>query len=405
MHDVLVVGAGPTGCYAARQLARLGYEVLVLEEHFEVGEPVHCTGVIGLEVYERFDLDRGCVEAELSSARFISPSGQSFRVAATEPKAVVVDRRRFDQILAEQALAAGASFLLGARADSTSLRENSALISGQCLGEPFSFSGSLVIVATGTDDALTKGLGLANPAGQPMYGAQLFAQPGDLQEVEVHIGRSIAPGGFAWAVPANGHGCRVGLLSHENPQTLLKRFAQTLAARGAIRRNGARVRYRRVPAGARTPSYGHRVLIVGDAAGQVKATTSGGIYYGLLGAEAAVLTADRALRTGHCAASELARYEAEWLGRLGAEQRTGRALRRLHATLNDRDIEALFWLARRIGLPRALGRLSFDWHTSGLLTVLWRDLLGAATTASSDTSARDPVAPGAPDCGAANPRT
>jgi len=380
MHDVVVVGAGPTGCYAARQLARLGYEVLVLEEHFEVGEPVHCTGVIGLEVYERFDLDRGCVEAKLFSARFVSPSGQSFRVAADEPKAVVVDRRRFDQTLAEEALAAGASFLLGTRVESILPQERSAIVAGECLGEPVSFRASLAIVATGTDDTLTEKLGLAGAVGESLFGAQLFAQPGDLDEVEVHLGRSVAPGGFAWAVPANGHRCRVGLLSRQHPQTLLKRFAHTLAARGAIRCNGGHVRYRRVPAGARTPSYGDRLLVVGDAAGQVKTTTSGGIYYGLLGAEAAVRTADRALRTRNLTASGLAPYEQQWLSEVGAEQRTGRALRRLYAALNDRDFDALFWLARRIELPKALGRLSFDWHTSGLLTVLWRDVIGAATT-------------------------
>jgi len=82
MWDVVVVGAGPTGCYAARQLARLGYEVLVLEEHTEIGEPVHCTGIISLEACKRFDLDPTCVEQQLSSARFFSPGGDSFVVSA-----------------------------------------------------------------------------------------------------------------------------------------------------------------------------------------------------------------------------------------------------------------------------------------------------------------------------------
>jgi flavin-dependent dehydrogenase len=120
-------------------------------------------------------------------------------------------------------------------------------------------------------------------------------------------------------------------------------------------------------------------MVVGDAAGQVKSTTSGGIYYGLLGADAAVRSADRALRLGDMSAGELAGYEADWLQRIGAEQHTGRMLRRVHATLRDSDFEALFWLVRRTGLARVLGRLSFDWHTAGLLNVLWRDLLGAAT--------------------------
>ena len=100
MQDVVVVGAGPTGCYAARELAARGYEVLVLEEHADVGEPVHCTGIVGLEIYRRFDLDPSCVEAVLSSARFFSPRGQTLTVTAEEPRALVVDRRQFDRLLA-----------------------------------------------------------------------------------------------------------------------------------------------------------------------------------------------------------------------------------------------------------------------------------------------------------------
>jgi flavin-dependent dehydrogenase len=300
-------------------------------------------------------------------------------VAAEEARAAVVDRSRFDRALADQAEGDGAEILLGTRADGIEVSDDCVTVSGWRRGEPFDLHASLAIIATGTDSILTQQLGLSQDSGEIVFGAQLFAEPGDLEEVEVHIGPSLAPGGFAWAVPANGHGCRVGLVAKEPPRALLNQFVQRMEERGAIRRNGGSIRCRTIPAGPRMPSYTDRVMVVGDAAGQVKGTTSGGIYYGLLGSDAVVRTAHRSLRAGDCSAGELAYYEHQWRRAIGAEQRTGRALRKLHATLRDSDVEALFWLARRTGLPRLLSRLSFDWHSSGLLTLLWRDLLSAAT--------------------------
>jgi len=376
MYDVVVIGAGPTGCYAAKGLARLGYEVLVLEEHTEIGEPVHCTGIISIEAYQRFDLDRACIETNLSSARFFSPGGQSFRVSSDEPQAVVVNRSRFDQRLAEQALSLGASFLLGTRVKSIAVEADRVRVLASSMGEPISLSSSLAIIATGADDSITRQMGLAERTPR-ISGAQLVAETCALSEVEVYFGRRIAPDGFAWAVPANGRGCRVGLVCRGCAPALLNRFATTLERRGSIHRNGAPMRCRTMPSGPRTPSFYDRVMVVGDAAGQVKATTGGGIYYGLLGAEAAVDAADRAFRRGEFSSRQLSPYELRWLSRIGPEQWMGRMLRKIYSSLSDRDIETLFWLGKHSGIPGMLSALRFDWHTSGILTILSRDLLGA----------------------------
>ena len=52
-YDVLVIGAGPSGCTAARDLALAGWKVAVLEQNRKLGGPVNCSGVISIEAFER----------------------------------------------------------------------------------------------------------------------------------------------------------------------------------------------------------------------------------------------------------------------------------------------------------------------------------------------------------------
>ena len=73
--DVLIVGGGPAGLYAAERLARRGVSTVVCEEHGVIGDPVHCTGVLATESFDMLGLPREATLNPLTTARFVSPAG------------------------------------------------------------------------------------------------------------------------------------------------------------------------------------------------------------------------------------------------------------------------------------------------------------------------------------------
>ncbi|RLC69312.1 MAG: hypothetical protein DRI26_09390, partial [Chloroflexi bacterium] len=128
---------------------------------------------------------------------------------------------------------------------------------------------------------------------------------------------------------------------------------------------------------------------VGDAAGQVKPTTGGGVYYGLLCAEVAADTLDRALATGDFSESLFSGYERAWREMIGRELRIGYLARRLYGRLSNRQVDQLFHIVKSRGIHERLLRsaeLSFEWHSDAILEGLkhlgpWRYLfdLGGKT--------------------------
>ena len=108
MHDAIVVGGGPGGLYGASKLAAAGYSVVLFEEHEVSGEPVHCTGILGDEVFAELDLPRTAILNPLPAARFHSPSGLDVSYRPASPEAMVIDRVAFDRALADIATRAGA---------------------------------------------------------------------------------------------------------------------------------------------------------------------------------------------------------------------------------------------------------------------------------------------------------
>lgn len=377
MHDVVIIGAGPAGSHLARCLAEARLDVLLLEEHARVGDGVICTGIIGEEAFERFDLSRMAAVGAVKDVRFISQTGKIVDYSSESPLATVVCRRRFDSGLAERAVEAGARLRTGTHVEEVLVEPRGVRLLLRCEGKNDGIRARMCVLATGYGSALIERLGFGQPR-RLIQGAQAEIPFRDLKRTEVFLGSRYAPGGFGWAVPVGDGEARVGVVTNEDAPRFLRRILDRPDIRDRIGTDPARIQACPIPVGALQTTVSDRMMVVGEAAGQVKTTTQGGIYYGLLCAQKGARVTIEAFRSGDLSRAALLPYEHRWRARLNAELKLGLLLRQFYAELSDRQVDRLFDLASLEDvLPTIRRKALFDWHAPVIRSVLNRGFLAS----------------------------
>ncbi len=363
-YDVVVIGAGPVGCYTARLLAEEGLKVLILERKRAVGAGVVCTGVIGVEAFDKFDLPRENIINHFRAIKFISPSGRSLLYRPGPVLAFMVDRAGFDQALASSALKWGARLSLASLVADIKQEAAGIAVGYYRSGVRREVRAGMAVLATGYGSDLTAKLGLTPPANY-MEGIQAVANMDiDAEEVaEVYLGETVAPGSFAWVAPLGNGAAKVGMTARINADTYFGRFLQRPAIASRLKGGRFILGRKPLPLGPIPKSFSRRLLVVGEAAGQVKTTTAGGVYYGLIGAKLAAETIVGAFRRNDFSAAYLQGYDIAWKEVLGGELAAGYWLRKVAHRFSDRSYELLFALAACDGIMARICKLaSFDWH-------------------------------------------
>ena len=380
LYDTIVVGGGPIGSYAAYKLAEKGHRVMVLERKRRVGEPVCCTGIIGQECVNSFAIENNVILRQVNSASLFSPSGNMLRLWRKETQACILDRAAFDMAMAGRARSAGADYILNSLVTDITIEKDKVLVEASHQGGGLNFESRAVVIASGFGSRLCERLGLGK-FGDFAIGAQAEVETVGMDEVEVYFGREIAPGFFAWLVPTTPPMARVGLMSRKSPGLYLRKWLAHLAAQGKIASAEAELSYGGVPLKPLPRTCGERLMVVGDAAGQVKPTSGGGIYYGLLCADIAAKTLLQALEDDDLSAKRLARYERGWKRKLGRELKIGYWARILFERLSDRQIDRIFEIVKANGIDEALLKaedLSFDWHSKTVLRLIGYQMVSKA---------------------------
>jgi geranylgeranyl reductase family protein len=374
--DVVVIGGGPAGSCCARELALRGFHTLLLEEHDSVAAKVLCTGIIGINAFEEFPLPWESVVGTLGRMKAVSRYGTELPYTPPQPIAYIVDKGAFNAALGTQARDAGALLHMSTRAQALIVDDAGVHLQALVAGEqPLRVHAQLAVLACGVHYHLTKALGLGIPR-EFLQGAQAEVPQTLTEWTEIHFNKTFSREAFAWLVPLQGGSTRVGLMCARNARGALQRFLDAVAPQWR-EWGGLQIATKPIAQMPLKKSYAERVLVIGEAAGQVKATTGGGIYYGLIAARLAAETIGQAFARGCFAATILQGYERAWRALLADELARGLSFRKLYSWIGDRQMDGILHYVARDELKDLIRhKANFDWHRELIVEISKRLPLG-----------------------------
>lgn len=328
MFDVIVVGAGPVGLYTAKLCEDLGYNVIVLEEHGKVGEPLKCSGLISRNIEKFFPgvMEWGVVDNEVDSATIHSP--RSELVLKKKNAAYVINRPKFDKKLEESV---SSKILLNCKARSVAVRKDHVKVST----DRGTFEGEIVAGCDGTNSVVAKGL-CVRPKGMIKGLIGIVNEKGCSENVDLYFDKEKLRDGFFWRIP-RGRKLEYGMLGKDAKFSDLECF---FGIKRYERSAGI------IPVGSVKKSYFDRVLLIGDAAGQVKPWSGGGVIYGLTSARIASSVIEKAFEINDFGESVLREYESRWRERIGKQIGFGVFLRKLLKLSNNTQLDVFFRACR-----------------------------------------------------------
>ncbi len=377
------MGGSSCGSFSAFSAAKASTDAIVFEEHEAIGIPSYCAGHLSLSGLRRLGLlplPKKIVENEFRNAVFYSPCGKEFSVRFSSPVTCAVHRESFDQYVAELAMKAGVQYRLGIRVESLVLENN--FVKGIVVsheGKSKKLTSNIVIDAEGISSNLLKRAGLPTLNRSAVVNA-VHAEVDKIDdvesdEVEVYLGRQYAPGFYAWIIPRRDGSAKIGLATKMgNPKKYLQEFMRNhpIASKKLKKSKIVKESFHPITlGGAIRKTYYNGLLIVGDAASQVKPTTGGGLIFGLLCSKIAGEVAAKAVKDNDYSAEFLSQYQSRWKRAIGFELAVMRYLRLMLNRLSDKEFDKLIALCSKFEMGKILEeRGDLDFEGTSLIRML-----------------------------------
>ena len=341
MYDFIIVGAGPPGSRFAYQATNAGYDVLLFEKG-TIGEPLACSGHVSTDIWNYLPdgAETDLLQNKISGARFHTGGAGShpYRFYKPDPISHVIDRVQLDTHLAQRAADAGADVRTDHTVTNVTEHESHVDVTVTTNhGHTDTFSSRMVAGCDGPASRVRRSVSLPEPD-EFLHGVLAFADNPDAGSyVDVHL---TAPTFFAWRIPRGDAGVEYGVAAP--PGTEVSELFTTLTNEYDVtpihQCSGT------IPIGPPATVTTDRVFLIGDAAGQTKPFTGGGILYGLTAADIAAETIDPT------DTNTLSTYETRWRKALLREIQLGKAIRRCYSLPEPLQRVGLRMLSGEIGV-------------------------------------------------------
>jgi digeranylgeranylglycerophospholipid reductase len=324
--------------------------VLLIEKDQEVGIPVRCAeGISSRAVHAFLGEDRDdLISATIKNVRCTAPGGASI-LLTQEMNGYVLDRTRFDKVLADNAVASGAELLTSTPATGMVRSPDGWTVTVQIDGSEEKIHAGAVVGADGIESLVGRWAGMKTHTvpGEMESCCQFRLEGVEVEEsvIELTFGRRIAPGGYAWVFPKGEGKANVGLgivrsLTDERitardflERWVAKRFPDAVVTDTVL---GG------VVVGPTLPEISaERLILAGDAAHHINPLSGAGISSGMrAGWLGGNILADQ-IEKGDLSAKALKRYDTRWRRMLGTLHENHYQLARAIFNTSDEDFDTI----------------------------------------------------------------
>lgn len=353
--DAVVAGGSVAGLLCAREIASGGNSVLVIEEDYEIGTPEHCGGLVSTRGLERLGIIPfgKTFDHIIKSAIIHAPNGSSFSIDSKKQKVAEISRRELDKQIAHQAQKSGA--VIKVKTSFQELTEEGVRTND---GE---IKCKIFVDARGISSLIHKDReGILSSAQYEIYAD--WIKKG---QVEVFFDQEKYPGFFAWIIPSGEGKGKIGVAGKGIKVTeILEEFLEERGNYSTIRKIFAPIWIK----GPIKKFVERKTVIVGDAAGQAKPTTSGGIYTSGMGGILAGKAISKFLKSNN--ESDLEEYQKTWTKQFGEEFEKQLWARKILERVDNNTINKLFELVTPEIIKEISEKDDFDFHAGSIVKLL-----------------------------------
>ena len=354
-YDVVIAGGSISGLMSAREIAKKGHSVLVLEEGFEIGTPDHCGGLVSKSGLDELGIEptQKTFDSMINSALIYAPSGKSIEINSKKQKVIVVNRRELDKQVALQAEQSGAEIRV-----KTGFKEKTKRGIKTTDGE---IDCKILVDCRGVSALINnKRDGILLSAQYEIYAN--WIKDG---QVEVYFDNVKYPGFFAWIIPSGNGVGKVGIAGREiNVSNAMEQFLKNKGNYSTIRKIFAPIWIK----GPIKNFVSENIVIAGDAAGQSKPTPAGGIYSCGLGGLFAGNAIAEYLESNE--RSQLKKYQKNWRDKFGREFEKQSLARKILERVDNKTIDVVFDSITPEITNEISNKDDFDFHATSIVKLL-----------------------------------